>query len=383
MDYRFLGPHRLMIRDSTRTEAFARAIEETIKPGSVVLDVGAGTGIFSLMAARAGAARVYAVERTSVAGMVGRLAYINKLADVIRVIRQDVRAVTIPEKVDFIISEWMGSIGVDENMLGPVLWARDHFLKSKGVLIPRTVTAMAAPIATSIRPDTGFFFNRPYGFDLTPLAEPSLHELLMIRRCVQPSDLAAPSQALWKTDVASDSPDVVRKPYSAHLKFSIKKDALVSAIGAWFEAELTPTIALTNAPDAQETHWGQLMLPLDKQLKLKAGDVLELKVTTRCTGPGPLHFTWLARVNDGSWQSHDTLNGTLKEQVSPILETPRSKLSSFLADMAIDPDMLSRFFKNPDAILEKHDVSKEHREVLKSLDLNQIQEALYESRSEK
>jgi hypothetical protein len=64
-------------------------------------------------------------------------------------------------------------------------------------------------------------------------------------------------------------------------------------------------------------------------------------------------------------------------------ETPRSKLTSFLADMAIDPDMLSKFFNNPDAILEKHDVSKDHRKVLKSLDPNQIQEALYESRSEK
>lgn len=383
MDYRFLAPHRLMIRDSTRTEAFARAIEETVKPGSVVLDVGAGTGILSLMAARAGAGRVYAVERTRAAEIVGRLAYINKMAEVIHVIRQDVRAVTLPEKVDIVISEWMGSIGVDENMLGPVLWARDHLLKPGGVMIPRTVTAKAAPIATSIRPDKGFFFNRPYGFDLTPLAEPSVHELLMIRRCVRSSDLAAPPQALWKTDAASDSPDVVRKPYSAHLTFPIKKDAIVSAIGAWFEADLAPAINLTNGPNAQETHWGQLMLPLDKQIELKAGNVLELKLTAYCSGPGPLHFTWLVRVNDGSWQSHDTLDGTLKEKASPMQQTPRSELSGFLAEMAIDSDMFSKFLKNPDALLEKHNVTKAHSKALKSLDPSQIIEALYESRSEK
>ena len=68
-----------MICDRVRTEAFRRAIESVVRPGDVVLDVGAGSGILSLFAARAGAARVYAVERTTVATVAQMLAAANGL----------------------------------------------------------------------------------------------------------------------------------------------------------------------------------------------------------------------------------------------------------------------------------------------------------------
>ena len=133
--------HRTMICDRVRTEAFWRAIDSVVRPGNIVLDVGAGSGILSVFAAWAGAGRVYAVERTSVAVLAQELAAANGVAEIVQVIHGDVMDVELPEPVDVIVSEWLGGFGIDEGMLAPVIVARDRWLKPGGVMIPGLVTA--------------------------------------------------------------------------------------------------------------------------------------------------------------------------------------------------------------------------------------------------
>ena len=206
--YAELEVHRTMICDRVRTEAFERAINAVVRPGDVVLDVGAGSGILSLFAAQAGATRVYAVERTTVAVLAQDLAEANGFGEVIEVIQGDLMDIDLPEKVDVIVSEWLGGFGIDEGMLVPVIVARDRWLKPGGAMIPGSVTAWTALVHDRTSSDTvDFLRDHPYGLDLgdcssrrrstrSPTPAPSVTS--------PPRDSRSEPGRLWTTDAHTD-----------------------------------------------------------------------------------------------------------------------------------------------------------------------------------
>jgi type I protein arginine methyltransferase len=131
-----------------------------------------GSGILSLFAARTGAARVYAVERTAVAALAQGLAAANGVAEIVQVFHGDVMEIELPGPVDVIVSEWLGGFGIDEGMLVPVIAARDRWLKPGGVMIPRSVTAWAALVDDRYSGEmVEFLRDNPYGLKLDDLAE--------------------------------------------------------------------------------------------------------------------------------------------------------------------------------------------------------------------
>ena len=116
----------------------------------VVLDVGTGSGILAIFAAKAGARKVYAVEATDMAKFAKKLINGQGLQDRIEVIQGIVETVNLPEKVDIIISEWMGYFLLRESMLDSVILARDKFLKADGALYPSHANLYMAPIRTNL-----------------------------------------------------------------------------------------------------------------------------------------------------------------------------------------------------------------------------------------
>jgi protein arginine N-methyltransferase 1 len=127
-----------MLHDKVRCESYKNAIEAIVK-GKTVLDVGAGTGFLSVIAAKAGARHVYAVECSEMAEYAKQFINDNgcTAADItlIKKRMEDVNILDIP-KVDVIISEWMGYFLLFENMLPSVIDARRRFLKEDGLMLP-------------------------------------------------------------------------------------------------------------------------------------------------------------------------------------------------------------------------------------------------------
>ena len=137
MSYRDVAMHKVMLQDVVRTDAYEKSISEIVRPEHSVLDFGCGTGILAMFAARAGARKVIAVDRSPFIKTAKEIAIKNSF-DNIDFYHDDHQSLQLEEKVDIIVSEWMGHCLFYEAMLEPLLTIRDRYLAQDGVNDPCT-----------------------------------------------------------------------------------------------------------------------------------------------------------------------------------------------------------------------------------------------------
>jgi SAM-dependent methyltransferase len=297
-----------MMRDGARTEAFRRSLASTVKPGDVVLDVGTGSGILSLLAARAGAARVYAVEETSIATLARELVAANGYSPIVEVIQGDIAGVELPEKVDVLVSEWLGGFGIDEGMLLPVLIARDRWLKPEGAMIPGVVGAWAALVEDAYLAETlEFLRGEPYGLDLSSLADKTVNEVFYSGpgRHLTAGDTRSLAAELWRTDTTTISLEEAKAPHEAEVVLPVGRAGLANALALWFTAELCAGTTLSNGPGDPPTHWGMTTAPLRSPVELEAGSIARARVRTAPARSLGTWTRWAVKIDDGAWEEHD------------------------------------------------------------------------------
>src|SRR5262249_40444911 len=130
--------------------AFHRALRARGKPGSSVLALGGGIGLWAVVAARLGARGVVAVERERLlVPVIERLARENGVADRVEVVPGDARRRRLPRVFDVVVSETVGNEGFDEGIVPLLGRARDPFLKKGGALVPEAVALRAAPVSVA------------------------------------------------------------------------------------------------------------------------------------------------------------------------------------------------------------------------------------------
>lgn len=290
--------HRHMLKDQARTDAFRRALEAVVRPGDVVVDVGTGTGALAVFAAKAGAARVHAVERTGLAAVAREVAAASGVADRVVVHEGDAREVPGAEvRADVLVSEWLGHMAVTEAMLPAVAAVRDRCLAPDAALIPARVTLWAAPIDdAALRADSAaWWLTRPYGLDLTPLRARELERQATRVERIAPAALLARPELLEALDVRTAG--AAELTFATRLAFTVERDGTLDGLAGWFEAELAPDVLLDTGPHAPETHWRQHVFPLPPRPVARGA---RLEVEVECLGPtadgrwgGP---SWRVRV---------------------------------------------------------------------------------------
>ena len=306
--YAEIEVHRSMICDRVRTGAFRRAIDSVVRPGDIVLDVGAGTGILSLFAARAGAARVYAVERTTVAVLAQELVAANGFGEAVQVIQGDIMDIELPERVDVIVSEWLGGFGIDEGMLAPVIAARDRWLRPGGVMIPRSVTAWAGLVHDRRLGETlGSLRDDPYGLRLDALVEMTVNEILYSGtfRHLEEGDRRSEPGRLWTTDAELIPLEQAQAPHEAETLLPVRDPGTANALALWFSADLAPGISLSIGPGDPPTHWGMTTAPLRSPVELTPDMVVRARVRTILARPMGTWTSWAIAMPGADWEEHD------------------------------------------------------------------------------
>ena len=142
--------HQALLSDGVRTLAYRRALEAAVRPDDVVLDLGCGTGIFSMIAARRGCRKVYAVDRSAIIEDARETARRNGLDGRIEFIRAPFDRLELPERVDLIVHELIGSRFWDEEILASVARARAAPPPAGGRLLPFRLDVLAGPDTTRL-----------------------------------------------------------------------------------------------------------------------------------------------------------------------------------------------------------------------------------------
>lgn len=250
--------HEEMLKDKERTLAYKRAIERNYNDfkGKIVMDIGAGTGILSIFAARAGASHVYAIENAEIAHYAKEIIKRNGLADKITVLKGKMEEIVLPvPKVDIIISEWMGYFLLYESMLDTVLWARDKYLVEGGKMLPDRAKIFIAAIEDGqYKHSKTTFWDDVYGVDMSCMALQCIKEPL-IDTCNGDMIISDSCKILDLDLVKMDKGDV---EFTSEYELKFIHNDKCHALVAWFDtdfADLEKPITLTTSPYCTPTHW--------------------------------------------------------------------------------------------------------------------------------
>lgn len=294
MSYSSFAGQSSMVFDAVRNEAYARAIRKAMRPGAVVLDLGAGLGIHGLLAAAAGAARVYVVEPQPLVRLAAEAARAMGLADRIVILQDRIEAVQLPEQVDVIVSVFTGNLLFSEDLLPSLFHARDRWLKPGGTLIPDRAQLWLAPLqAPQLHDKLVARWSRPaLGIDYGAVRAFAANELGWVRR----EDLAG--TALLSDGAAVAEVDFARATH-AHCEgqaaCEVREAGSCHGLLAWIRIALQEEW-LSTGPQAPAVHWSPVLLPVDPPLSLAAGESLAMSLQRPAGGD----WTWTAAAGQGT-----------------------------------------------------------------------------------
>jgi protein arginine N-methyltransferase 1 len=277
-----IAGYQEMVEDAVRMTAYAAALREAVRPGSIVVDIGAGTGILSLLACRFGAARVYAIEPDDAIHVARENALANGLADRIEWIQDFSTNVQLPEKADVVVSDLRGILPLFNKHIPAIIHARRNFLAESGRLIPeRDILWMA--LVELREEETEKWDPAQVGLTLDAGWKHIASSTRKIR--------ARPEQLLTApvSCGALDYRTIDAASFCGEVSATVTRDGNATGLVVWFDAQLLGDIGFSNAPDQPRLIYGSMYFPLSQGVEVNAGDQATLRLQAT---PTDTDYTW-------------------------------------------------------------------------------------------
>ncbi len=264
------GWHFPMLQDDIRNQAFQEAIERAVRPGMKVLDIGSGSGLLAMMAARAGAREIHSCEMNPViAAMAEQIVRQNGYADQVSIHAGSSRKLD-PDadfggRADLVISEIIGKDFVCEGVLPSMQDAVRRLAKPDARFIPQggEIRVALAHYAKLDHRKIG----EVCGFDLS-----LFNQLGSARFNVQVNDpalsLRGKTADLFAFDFASAEPQAERVTLDL-----VASGGTVNGVVQWFRLQMDEFGSFENHPGPDSSRsWALIFFPFAEPIDLNPGD---------------------------------------------------------------------------------------------------------------
>ncbi len=260
-----LGAYGAMIRDRVRTVAYCQALALAVNPGDVVVDLGAGAGIFTLHACRLGARLVHAIEPNDVIHVAREVVHANGFSQQVTFHHAMSFQVELPEPCDVLVTDPRGVLPLCEQAIPTIIDARRRLLKPGGVLIPQQDTISAALVEA---PDIyhehcdNAWRSANDGFDMEAARRRNINNFGKHRFDLNQL-LSEPVR--WRL---LDYRLIERASACGRVQFEVKRRGTAHGFALWFDSELIDGISFSNCPGEAKLIYGQLFFPFQEPLSV-------------------------------------------------------------------------------------------------------------------
>lgn len=281
--YSHFAIHHEMLTDKVRTESYRDALltNSNMFNNCIMLDVGCGTGILSMFAAKSGCRQVISVDQSDIIFHAMDIVRENNLANVITLKKGRLEDIDLPvEKVDAIVSEWMGYFLLFEGMLDTVIFARDNYLVPGGKILPnRCNISIVGSGDTNRYIDLVDYWSNVYGFKMSCMKPEVVREPSIEMSHVQ--DLITNVCELQSFDLYTVTTECVN--FTSPFSLKVKKTGSLTAIVGYFDVffDLDNPIQFSTGPHAAPTHWKQTVFSLSEPVSVTEGETVTGKLICR------------------------------------------------------------------------------------------------------